>query len=240
MSETKTADATTETKAAETATETQAETKTVETAENPGSLAAQADAGAAKAAETKTGEGEKAPEIPSSADQYDFTVPAEIGLKDEKGEPFQFAKDDPLIAEAGKFFLEGKVPKETASKLIGLYAKAVKEAADATTQGAAEAAKTRAAQELAKLETTSADGKKIAGSDRINSVLAGLDSVLGEGASKKFAPGITSADIALGLEKLVAMAAEGGAGKQPPGAGDKYAGLSGEALLKAIRAEQRA
>ncbi len=56
-----------------------------------------ADDGKAKDGEDQGKDGEKeAPEVPDSPDKYDLTIPDDIGLKDENGDPLQFSADDPL------------------------------------------------------------------------------------------------------------------------------------------------
>lgn len=202
--------------------------------DTPAEGSAEGDAQGTEATEAK----DEAPkrEVPESADQYDFTVPADLGLKDEKGDPFSFAADDPLVAEAREIFFEGGVPKETAAKIVGLYAKAVKDASEATSAAQAEQIDAHVKAELAKLDRT-VDGKTTPGAERVGKILNALDAALGEGASKRWAPRLMDAAQVVDLEKLIARGHEPSAQK-PSGGSDGLEGLHGEALLRAIRAKQ--
>lgn len=199
--------------------------------------AAKAAPADAKTAEAKPAEQAKAdtPPIPASADAYDLTLPQDSGLKNEKGEPFQFDKADPLASEVRKIFFDHKISQQAASELVGLYAKAMRDAASETQKVALAAEEAAIKAEITKLDMKSADGKAITGVQRINSVLAGVDAVLGSGASKDLIANIRDAAGLVRIEQLVAKAQEGASGKPTAGAGDKFAGLSGAALLAAIR-----
>lgn len=196
----------------------QAETKPAE-GDSPNTTPNLADASKESAEAEKPAEGaeekpdEKAPEIPTSADQYDFTIPEDLGLKDEKGDPLQFAKDDPLIAEARSLFFENKVPKDVGAKLVGLYAKAVKDTQEATIKAAQEQSDAKIQAGLKKLETKDANGAVVEGGVRVQRVLAGIDTAFGNGASKIIGAELTQPETVIELERWLAVINEGEVGK---------------------------
>lgn len=156
---------------------------------------------------------EKAPELPASADQYDFTIPEDLGLKDEKGDPLQFDKDDPIVAEARNVFFENKVPKEVASKMVGLYAKAMKETQEATLKSVQELSTAKIQAGLKKLESKDAAGAVVEGGVRVQRVLAGIDTAFGAGASKIIGAELTQPETVIELERWLAVINEGEVGK---------------------------
>ena len=177
--------------------------------------------------------GEKAPELPESADQYDLTIPEDIGLKDANGDPIQFADDDPLAKEFRDFAFEKKLDQDAVKGFVKLYAKAIKDSAEQTSAAQAEKINEIRNAEMEKLKTTGADGKEISPGTRIENLKNSVNTVLGDGAFKKlFAPDLISARLVVGIEQLVAKAQEtAGKGQE----NDSLDGLRGEARLKALR-----
>lgn len=179
------------------------------------------------------GKAEEAATIPESADKYDFTLSEDIGLKDDKGEPFQFDKEDPLLKDVAEAAFKYKVPQEALTQLLGIYAKDQKATVDKIATDRKTQIDATIDAELKKLETKTADGKNVTGGERVQRLLSGIDAALGDGASKKIAPGLINADIVMGLEKLIAAANES-AGKGE-GSGSVTDGLRGAAAIKALR-----
>lgn len=176
--------------------------------------------------------------VPDSADKYDFTISADIGLKDEKGDPFQFAPDDPLIAEARDAAFKHKISQEALSDLLAIYARANLDGVKEASEAAAAAEEARKTEELSKLKFTGADGKEVDGAQRINTMLNNVNRILNDdGASKLLKDGLINAGVVQVVDRLVAKLLEKPSGKEGSGASNKFEGLRGAKLLEAIRAE---
>lgn len=170
---------------------------------------------------------------PDNWQDYDTTI-TEGGLKDEKGEPFQFDPNDPFL----KKFLEsshqrGRTQGEV-SELINLYAEVVKASVEEAKSAGEEAQKAAKAAAIKELDITGDDGRVLPGETRIENMFNSIDAVLGERASKDFVPAITNPKVVEHIETLIAMAEEGGAGKGGQG-GDPFDGKRGAARLAALR-----
>ena len=180
---------------------------------------------------------EEAPALPDSADKYDFTIPADIGLKDEKGEAFQFAADDPFVKEAREAAFKHKIPQAALTELLSIYAKANLGQVEVVTSEAKAAEDARVKSELSKLNFKGSDGKEVDGKQRIDTMLKNVNRVLGDdSASKKISAGLINADVVLVIDRLVGKLLEQPTGKEPAGAETKFEGLRGASLLTAIRA----
>ena len=154
---------------------------------------------------------EDEPEV-YTADNYDLTIPEDLGLKDEKGDPFQFADGDPLVEEFKAMAVEDQLKPETAQKMVALYAKAVKDTRDTLMAEGQAAQDAHAQAELAKLEIKGEGGKVTTGPQRIQALEAKIGDVLGDGAYKKLAPGLINAEIVETVEALLEQASDGGVG----------------------------
>lgn len=225
--------------------------ETSETTQNELSLADEVDKTKDDGGEEKTTEGgeeakkdegdaggEEAPKLPESADQYDFTLP-DVGLKDEKGEVFQFDPADPFVGEARELFFKHKIPQDALSEIMGLYARMTLDTQNAATEMSAEAKEQQEAAktaELGKLKTTGADGKEISGETRVDNLLKRFNSYGGDGASKKIAPTLTTADDVIFFEKLLDAALAKPGANPKPGGESATEGLRGADRLAAMRA----
>lgn len=189
------------------------------------------EAGAKDEAKEEAKEEDQKSEPPESADKYDLTIPSDIGLKDENGDALQFADDDPLAKNFRDLAFQENLSQEAVNKFVSLYAEAIKSGVDSTSNAQKEITSTRKAEELEKLKSTDANGKEITPAVRVQAVLQSLDKVLGEGASKKIAPVLTSAEHVFVFEKLIAKAQEGAGKGEAQGDDDS---IRGEARLKKI------
>lgn len=179
---------------------------------------------------------DKADLVPEKAEDYDLTLP-DVGLKDEKGEPVQFDPDDPLAAEFREWAMANKVPQGEVAKLLGIFANGQKATFDATQGAMTEAQEAAITAELAKLETKGEDNKTISGEQRITRLMAGLKTVLGDGASTAISKGFTNAETVIAIEALLAKL-----GEQNPTAGAAtadFSDLKGGKLLDAVRASEK-
>lgn len=193
------------------------------------------EAGAEDKAEDKAPE---APVVPDSPDKYDFTLP-DVGLKDEKGDPFQFDKNDPFVVEARKVAFDNKLPQKALTDLMGLYAKVQAETVAQSSKLAVEAEKTRVAAELSQLASKDAAGKDIAPAARIDALLAKVNTLAGDGASKQLAAGLTNAGVVKVVEKIVEAAIGKASGKEPAKGSATDDNLRGEARLLQLRTAAR-
>lgn len=173
--------------------------------------------------------------VPETAAEYDVTLP-DIGLKDEKGDVLQFEPGDPLVEEFTAIAHEAKLTQGAVSKMLGLFAKSLKESSEVGASTAREQGEAAVAAELKKLETKDSEGKVISAEVRIGRVLKGIDAVLGDGASSKFSKGLTSAETVLLVEKLTSRVSDlSGQLKDSKGTKD----LRGAALLDHIRGREK-
>lgn len=145
-------------------------------------------------------------------EDYKLEIPESLGLKDEKGEPLKFVEGDPLVVKAQALFAENKIDPKNAGKFMELYGEVIKDTragAEAIQSEQTKAHETKMLAELAKLEIKGEDGKTTSGAVRIENLNNSLDDVLGDGASKTFAPGLQNSDIVIALETLIGKATGG-------------------------------
>lgn len=168
--------------------------------------------------------------IPDSPDGYDFSLPEDLGLKDEKGDPLQFTADDPFVAQGREIASKYGLSQEAVSELVGLYGQVIKDTNEAGVAAQKELAQQRTAEELGKLKTTDADGNEVSGEDRVRRLLASVNSAAGDGASSILKDALTNAAMVEVLEKLIARSGEE-VGKSQSGE-SKHSDLRGRALLE--------
>lgn len=188
-------------------------------------------------AEAPPKDGAEVAGVPESPDKYDVTIP-DVGLKDEKGDPFQFDKNDPLVADLRKVAFENKVSQKVVSEFLTLYAKANKANVDTLHQSraASEAAEqARVKSELAALATKDAAGKEITGEARISGLFTKVNAIVGDGASTVLAAGLINAEVVKVVEKLAERAIGTAAGKEPPKGAATDDSVRGEARLIQLR-----
>jgi len=171
-------------------------------------------------------------EFPTDAASYDLTIPEELGLKDEKGDPLQFDKNDPLVEEFRNLAFDNKLSQDAASKMMGMYARAIKESIETSSKDQTAAIEQNKTDQLEKLKMKDANGKNIAPEERVQSALNSLNATLGDGASKKYIEAITDARHVMLIEELVAKSHEK-AGKSDGSTDDEN--LRGAAALKRLR-----
>lgn len=228
-----------ETAEAETTTDAAAEAdKSTETGQEEGkSLVTEETSDKDAGGEKKDGEDqeegdEEKPKLPESPDQYDLTIPDDIGLKDANGDPVQFDADDPLAQGFRDFAHKNGLTQDAVGELVKMYATATKQNLEQSTKAADEKYAEHKQSELQKLEFTDADGKKVTGGARLQKVLNSLDAVFGKSASKIVKRGLINSSDVIEVEKLVAGLQERiGKGEQ----GDDLEGLRGAERLKALR-----
>ena len=159
--------------------------------------------------------------VPESADKYELKIADTIVGMD--GKPVQFDAADPLVAGILPVLHELGLSQEGVSKLLGAYA--VQEIEAAKEQAAF------VASEQAKL----GDAHKA----RTAAIHASVVAAVGAEQAEAIRLSMTSAAGVIALEQLVAKVTGVAVGAAPPAAPNAdLEGLSGQALLTAIRAKQ--
>lgn len=176
--------------------------------------------------------------VPENADDYDFTLP-DIGLKNEKGEPFQFDPKDPFIAKMREIAHADGMSQKGLSDALKLYAEVQKDTNDALQQGFKAAEETRMTEELGKLSYNDKAGKEIKGEDRVKGILSALEAAGGKDLRAALVPAFVNADAVIALEKLVGLASEGKIGNGKTTASTDLDGMSGEDALLHIRSNEK-
>ena len=202
---------------------------------------------ASEAATAKEGEGEEPPAettaeertVPENPDDYDFTLPDDIGLKNEKGEPFQFDPKDPFIAKMREIAHADGMSQKGLSDALKLYAEVQKDTNDALQQGFKAAEETRMTEELGKLSYNDKAGKEVKGEDRVKGILSALEAAGGKDLRAALVPAFVNADAVIALEKLVGLASEGKIGNGKTTARTDLDGMSGEDALLHIRSNEK-
>lgn len=192
----------------------------------------------AEAAEGAKDDAQKTPDLPASADKYDIALPANLALKDEKGDPLEFDAGDPLVQKFRDYAFANKMTQEQFTQALSFHAEAIRQSIGASSDAARSAETDRINKELQALSTKAADGKEIGGAQRVDTLLKNVNSITGDaGASKILAAGLINAGVVKVVEALVQKLLTQPNGKEPPGGGAKHEGKRGAELLKAIRAE---
>ena len=172
--------------------------------------------------------------VPENPDDYDFTLP-DVGLKNEKGEPFQFEKDDPFVARMREIAHADGISQKGLSDALKLYAEVQKDTQSAIEKNIKDTSAARMTEEMGKLTHTDKNGKEIAGEDRVKALLTSLEAAGGADLRADLVPGIVNSKVVIALEKLVGLASEGKIGEGKPNTQTDLDGLSGEALLDKLR-----
>ena len=176
--------------------------------------------------------------VPENADDYDFTLP-DIGLKNEKGEPFQFDPKDPFIAKMREIAHADGMSQKGLSDALKLYAEVQKDTNDALQQGFKAAEETRKAEEVGKLSYNDKSGKEVKGEERVEGILRAIEAAGGNELREALIPAFVNADAAIAIEKLVGLASEGKIGNGKTTASTDLDGMSGEDKLLYIRSNEK-
>jgi len=193
-----------------------------------------------KPAETETeGEEEEVERVvPETADEYDFTLPEDIGLKDEKGDPFQFAEGDEFVQQMREIAHADGMSQRALTEALGLYAKVQKASQENFTAQTAKAQETRLTEELGKLSFKDKEGKDVTGEARVKAVLTSIEAIGDEALKADLVPAFVDAKTTLALEKLVGLASEGKIGDGKSAKKNDLDGLSGEDALMHMRSNE--
>lgn len=133
--------------------------------------------------------------LPQTAEAYKVELPGDF--KAPPGVEFKFNENDPLLAQAKSLAHEMKIPQESFSKLLGLYA-----GAQVATEAQVQAARNA---EVGKLGTT--------GPARVTAVTTFLKSMIGDEQGGMLASRMFTAADVTAMEKLVArFSSQGSAG----------------------------
>lgn len=172
-------------------------------------------------AELEAAEAERRAGLPESADKYELKLAEEIVGLD--GKPVEFDATDPLAQAVLPVLHELGVPQAGVEKLLTAFTKLE-----------VEAAKEEAAHIAAERTKLGAEHVK-----RTSAIHAALTAAVGADGADAIRMSMRSADAVIALETLVSKLTGAAISAGPPATPDSdLEGLSGEALLTALRARK--
>lgn len=177
--------------------------------------------------------------VPETADAYDFTISEDVGLKNEKGEAFQFDPNDPFIADMRAIAHADGMSQKGMTDVLNLYAKVQKASMEEMQKGAKDAHDAKLAEELGQLTYRDKDGAEIKGEDRVKAILTAIETAGGKELRAALVPAFVDAGAVRAIEKLVGLASEGKIGDGKGVAGTDLDGLTGEDALMHIRSKEK-
>lgn len=173
--------------------------------------------------------------VPEKKEDYDFTIPEDVGLKDEAGDPFQFDKDDPFVAKMRDIALADGMSQKGLTEAIALYAEAQKDAFAAQTEAVQAKRQEAIEAEKAALTYKTKDGTEITAEDRVKAVLTAIEAAGGKEMVEDLSPAFVTAKATIAIEKLVGLVSEGKIGDGSGTSQNDLDGLSGEDMLYKLR-----
>lgn len=173
--------------------------------------------------------------VPEDPAEYDFTIPEDIGLKDDAGEPFQFDPEDPFLKEMREIAHADGVSQKGLNDIVALYAKVQKEAVEAQSAGFEKHKEEVITAETEKLSYRTKDGDEVTGKDRIKAILTAVETAGGKEMVTQLSPAFVNAEATIAIEKLLGLVSEGKIGDGKGNAGNDLDGLSGEDMLYKLR-----